>query len=112
MTQKGALFKGQKKRKTIPPNRHGKAATTRKGSVFSLRSPLYLPDSGFRNQSGFPFFPGKRFVKPSTTSKEMELDRVDIFSTCLFLHRSYFFSKSFSYIGSNSSDFEYKFGDC
>ncbi|XP_078430744.1 2,3-bisphosphoglycerate-dependent phosphoglycerate mutase [Wolffia australiana] len=48
MTQKGAMFKGQKKRKTIPPNRHGKAPTTRKG---------------------------KRFMKPSTTTKEMELDR-------------------------------------
>ncbi|CAA6672560.1 unnamed protein product [Spirodela intermedia] len=48
MTQKGALFKGQKKRKTIPPSRHGKTPATRKG---------------------------KRFVKPSTTTKEMELDR-------------------------------------
>nr|GLL20605.1 uncharacterized protein LOC109186893 [Ipomoea trifida] len=30
MTQKGDLFKGQKK-KSIPPNRHGKVPKTRKG---------------------------------------------------------------------------------
>ncbi|XP_038897231.1 uncharacterized protein LOC120085359 [Benincasa hispida] len=48
MTQKANLFKGQQKRKTIPPNRHGKIPQTRKG---------------------------KRFVKPSKTTKEMETDR-------------------------------------
>ncbi|KAJ0959847.1 hypothetical protein J5N97_014295 [Dioscorea zingiberensis] len=48
MTQKGSLFKGQQKRKTIPPNRHGKAASTRKG---------------------------KRFVKPSKITKDMDVDR-------------------------------------
>nr|AAS20983.1 unknown [Hyacinthus orientalis] len=48
MTQKGNLFKGIKKSKTIPPNRHGKVPTTRKG---------------------------KRFVKPSKTTKAMETDR-------------------------------------
>ncbi|EHA8587025.1 hypothetical protein COCNU_scaffold001324G000020 [Cocos nucifera] len=48
MTQKGNLFKGQKK-KTIPPNRHGKASHTRKG---------------------------KRFVKPSKVTKDIEADRV------------------------------------
>ncbi|KAI0526791.1 hypothetical protein KFK09_002382 [Dendrobium nobile] len=31
MTQKGDLFKGQKKKKVIPPNRHGKVSHTRKG---------------------------------------------------------------------------------
>ncbi|XP_020592489.1 uncharacterized protein LOC110033006 isoform X1 [Phalaenopsis equestris] len=31
MTQKGDLFKGQKKKKTIPPNRHGKTPHARKG---------------------------------------------------------------------------------
>ncbi|TYJ04687.1 hypothetical protein E1A91_A12G109000v1 [Gossypium mustelinum] len=40
MTQKGNLFKGQKKQKTIPPNRHG-----------------------------------KRVVKPSKMTKEMDADR-------------------------------------
>ncbi|XP_008778028.2 uncharacterized protein LOC103697867 [Phoenix dactylifera] len=47
MTQKGNLFKGQKK-KTIPPSRRGKAAHPRKG---------------------------KRFVKPCKVTKEIEADR-------------------------------------
>ncbi|KAK4842439.1 hypothetical protein QYF36_021699 [Acer negundo] len=48
MTQKGGLFKGQQKKKTIPPNRHGKAVQTRKG---------------------------KRNVKPSKVTKDMDVDR-------------------------------------
>ncbi|MBA0562818.1 hypothetical protein Golob_007839 [Gossypium lobatum] len=48
MTQKGNLFKGQKKQKTIPPNRHGKVPHIRKG---------------------------KRVVKPSKMTKEMDADR-------------------------------------
>ncbi|XP_042389350.1 uncharacterized protein LOC121981073 [Zingiber officinale] len=48
MTQKGSLFKGQQKRRTIPPNRHGKTSQTRKG---------------------------KKYLKPSKISKEMETDR-------------------------------------
>ncbi|KAJ8622717.1 hypothetical protein MRB53_031246 [Persea americana] len=48
MTQKANLFKGQQKKKSIPPNRHGKAPCTRKG---------------------------KKFVKPSKISKEMDTDR-------------------------------------
>ncbi|KAL5543606.1 hypothetical protein UlMin_007390 [Ulmus minor] len=48
MVQKGGLFKGQQKKKTIPPNRHGKVPQTRKG---------------------------KRFVKPSKVTHEMETDR-------------------------------------
>ncbi|KAG9459616.1 hypothetical protein H6P81_004124 [Aristolochia fimbriata] len=48
MTQKANLFKGQKKRKTIPPNRHGKTPVTRKG---------------------------KKIVKPSNITKEMDIDR-------------------------------------
>ncbi|PKA55393.1 hypothetical protein AXF42_Ash006595 [Apostasia shenzhenica] len=48
MTQKGDLFKGMKKRKTIPPNRHGKVPQTRKG---------------------------KRFMKPSNVTKDMEASR-------------------------------------
>ncbi|XP_074576043.1 uncharacterized protein LOC141832439 [Curcuma longa] len=48
MTQKGSLFKGQQKRRTIPPNRHGKTSQTRKG---------------------------KKYLKPSKISKEMEADR-------------------------------------
>ncbi|CAN0917275.1 hypothetical protein LINGRAHAP2_LOCUS30192 [Linum grandiflorum] len=48
MTQKAALFKGQQKKKTIPPSRHGKAPKIRKG---------------------------KRNVKPSKTTSEMETDR-------------------------------------
>ncbi|XP_059651907.1 uncharacterized protein LOC132299371 [Cornus florida] len=48
MTQKANLFKGQKKKKSIPPNRHGKIPQTRKG---------------------------KRAVKPSKVTKEMDADR-------------------------------------
>lgn len=48
MTQKGNLFKGQQKKKSIPPNRHGKALQTRKG---------------------------KRVVKPSKVTKDMDTDR-------------------------------------
>ncbi|KAL1300497.1 hypothetical protein HN51_045146 [Arachis hypogaea] len=48
MTQKSNLFKGQKKNKSVPPNRHGKAPSVRKG---------------------------KRFVKPSKLTKEMDADR-------------------------------------
>ncbi|PWA42727.1 hypothetical protein CTI12_AA541760 [Artemisia annua] len=49
MTQKATLFKGQQKRKTIPPSRHGKAPKTRKG---------------------------KRVVKPGKVTKEMDSERV------------------------------------
>ncbi|KAL3651887.1 hypothetical protein CASFOL_004889 [Castilleja foliolosa] len=48
MTQKGTLFKGQKKKKSIPLNRHGKITHNRKG---------------------------KRVVKPSKVTKEMEADK-------------------------------------
>ncbi|GJU51607.1 2,3-bisphosphoglycerate-dependent phosphoglycerate mutase [Tanacetum coccineum] len=48
MTQKATLFKGQQKRKTIPPSRHGKAPKTRKG---------------------------KRVVKPGKVTKEMDSER-------------------------------------
>ncbi|XP_047150559.1 uncharacterized protein LOC124822581 [Vigna umbellata] len=54
MTQKANLFKGKAKKKSIPPNRHGKAPVTRKG---------------------------KRFVKPSKVTKEMDADRVSPFSS-------------------------------
>ncbi|RVW40777.1 hypothetical protein CK203_080717 [Vitis vinifera] len=49
MTQKSNLFKGQPKRKVIAPNRHGKPCQTRKG---------------------------KRVVKPSKVTKEMDADRI------------------------------------
>ncbi|CAA0827235.1 Unknown protein [Striga hermonthica] len=49
MTQKANLFKGQQKKKSIPPNRHGKVAYTRKG---------------------------KRVVKPSKVTKDMETDKL------------------------------------
>ncbi|KAG5013783.1 Ubiquitin-like modifier-activating enzyme atg7 [Glycine soja] len=48
MTQKANLFKGKAKKKSIPPNRHGKVPVTRKG---------------------------KRFVKPSKVTKDMDTDR-------------------------------------
>lgn len=46
--QKSNQFKGQQKRKTIAPNRHGKSIQTRKG---------------------------KRNVKPTKMTKEMDTDR-------------------------------------
>ncbi|KAJ9558258.1 hypothetical protein OSB04_012872 [Centaurea solstitialis] len=48
MTQKANLFKGQQKRKTIPPSRHGKAPKTRKG---------------------------KRAIKPAKVTQEMDTDK-------------------------------------
>ncbi|KAJ7949238.1 2,3-bisphosphoglycerate-dependent phosphoglycerate mutase [Quillaja saponaria] len=48
MTQKANLFKGQQKKKSIPPSRHGKIPPIRKG---------------------------KRYVKPSKVSKDMDIDR-------------------------------------
>ncbi|XP_057522026.1 uncharacterized protein LOC130802137 [Amaranthus tricolor] len=48
MTQKAKLFKGQQKKKSIPPNRHGKASQIRKG---------------------------KRVIKPSKISKDMDDNR-------------------------------------
>uniref|UniRef100_A0A7N2R2E5 Uncharacterized protein n=1 Tax=Quercus lobata TaxID=97700 RepID=A0A7N2R2E5_QUELO len=50
MTQKANLFKGQQKKKSVPPNRHGKPSVTRKG---------------------------KRFVKPAKVTKEMDVDRLN-----------------------------------
>ncbi|KAF8403767.1 hypothetical protein HHK36_011872 [Tetracentron sinense] len=48
MTQKTSLFKGKQKKKSIPPSRHGKPPPSRKG---------------------------KRVVKPSKITKEMDADR-------------------------------------
>ncbi|CAJ2655147.1 hypothetical protein L195_g025559 [Trifolium pratense] len=48
MTQKSTLFKGQAKKKSIPANRHGKVPQTRKG---------------------------KRNIKPSKVTKDMDADR-------------------------------------
>ncbi|KAL8260225.1 hypothetical protein R6Q59_028178 [Mikania micrantha] len=48
MTQKAALFKGQQKRKSVPPSRHGKTPKTRKG---------------------------KRVVKPAKITEQMDKDR-------------------------------------
>ncbi|KAJ4965325.1 hypothetical protein NE237_017174 [Protea cynaroides] len=48
MTQKANLFKGQQKHKSIPPNRHGKQSQIRKG---------------------------KRSLKPSKITKDMDADR-------------------------------------
>ncbi|KAF3437350.1 hypothetical protein FNV43_RR20103 [Rhamnella rubrinervis] len=63
MTQKSALFKGQQKRKTIPPNRHGKAPVTRKG---------------------------KRIVKPSKFTKEMDTDRSLVLKLTLWFRLFYY----------------------
>ncbi|KAG2263411.1 hypothetical protein Bca52824_070490 [Brassica carinata] len=48
MTQKSNQFKGQQKKKTVALNRHGKSVKTRKG---------------------------KRYMKPSKTTKELDTDR-------------------------------------
>ncbi|KAL8154985.1 uncharacterized protein LOC141661389 [Apium graveolens] len=48
MTQKSSLFKGKQKKKIAPPSRHGKAPAIRKG---------------------------KRAIKPSKVTKEMDASR-------------------------------------
>ncbi|KAK9128766.1 hypothetical protein Syun_017563 [Stephania yunnanensis] len=48
MALKSDLFKGQKKKKIVPPNRHGKPSVTRKG---------------------------KRIVKPLKFTRDMDADR-------------------------------------
>ncbi|CAM0880902.1 unnamed protein product [Alopecurus aequalis] len=48
MTQKQTMFKGQTKKKSIPPSRHGKAPHIRKG---------------------------KRVVKPTKFTKDMDADK-------------------------------------
>lgn len=42
MTQKANLFKGQQKRKSIPPSRHGKIPVTRKGSILTSSQSRFL----------------------------------------------------------------------
>lgn len=59
MTQKSNQFKGQQKKKSVPPSRHGKATRIRKG---------------------------KRNVKPSKVTADMETDRVRPLFINLFLH--------------------------
>jgi len=100
MTQKGNLFKGIKKSKTIPPNRHGKVPSTRKGILFyctilnihTLKSSdFYVLWSNFVFLHLFFFFrlwPGKRFVKPSKVTKEMDADRVNFLDipSVFFMH--------------------------
>ena len=42
MTQKANLFKGQQKKKSVPPNRHGKPSVTRKGNNLALRVCVFV----------------------------------------------------------------------
>lgn len=87
MTQKGSLFKGIKKKKSIPPNRHGKVPSTRKGLMIGRFYSLffiYFYDLVLIYLSllllvaywASIYITGKRFVKPSKVTKEMETDRV------------------------------------
>ncbi|KAF0897857.1 hypothetical protein E2562_001583 [Oryza meyeriana var. granulata] len=62
MTQKQSLFKGQGKKKTIPPNRHGKAPHVRKGTRRQIDWCSVLP---WR----------KRAVKPTKFTKDMDADK-------------------------------------
>ncbi|GAB2218932.1 hypothetical protein Drorol1_Dr00002165 [Drosera rotundifolia] len=82
MTQKVNQFKGQQKRRTIPPNRHGRAPITRKGSGISvplIRRLVLVCGSLFDWLSliwrcvVFGVV-GKRVVKPSKISKELDAD--------------------------------------
>lgn len=83
MTQKGDMFKGQQKKK-IPPNRHGKAAHIRKGIIyyrlaacFKFLLLLILPLTLFYEAALMKsFVAGKRVVKTSNFSKEMDANRV------------------------------------
>nr|XP_034592589.1 uncharacterized protein LOC117854491 isoform X1 [Setaria viridis] len=62
MTQKQTMFKGQSKKKTIPPNRHGKAPHVRKGTRA-------------RTDRGVPHVLGKRVVKPTKFTKDMDAEK-------------------------------------
>lgn len=85
MTQKAALFKGQKKRKTIPPSRHGKAPKTRKGLFYFYFCKLIsVVFQGFIMI--FIEFAGKRVIKPAKVTKEMDTEHVSYIS---FLYNFY-----------------------
>ena len=91
MTQKANLFKGQQKKKSVPLNRHGKASLTRKGThlclcVYVFVCVLYIN----LTMCVFFFGAGKRNVKPSKVTKEMDVDRVcpifpSLFSNTIFI---------------------------
>lgn len=85
MTQKANLFKGQQKKKTIPANRHGKNPHVRKGTCLLVSE--YLRASITVSRVGFNliFFAGKRFVKPSKMTKDMDTDRVSFLSASFAL---------------------------
>ena len=82
MTQKANLFKGQQKKKSVPPNRHGKPSVTRKGNYLALRVCVFVYGKvRYLTVCLFVFFffmvcAGKRFVKPAKVTKEMDVDRV------------------------------------
>ena len=80
MTQKSNQFKGQQKKKTVAPNRHGKAIQNRKGIHLNRSGFLFLRFSS----SSCVVLTGRRYMKPSKTTKELDTDRVS--SICSFLH--------------------------
>ena len=97
MTQKANLFKGQQKKKSVPPNRHGKPSVTRKGNYLALRVCVFVYGK-VRYSMCICFFlvcAGKRFVKPAKVTKEMDVDRVCPIFYSLSKYYFYFFFYKF-----------------
>ncbi|KAF8661515.1 hypothetical protein HU200_056935 [Digitaria exilis] len=83
MTQKQTMFKGQSKKKTVPPNRHGKAPHIRKG---------------------------KRVVKPTKFTNDMDAEKhstrlIEILAPAAAACPYFMFSASSSTKELTSSDF-------
>ena len=99
MTQKANLFKGQQKKKSVPPNRHGKPSVTRKGNYLALHVCVFclwkIPVLDSMCICFCFFFvlvcAGKRFVKPAKVTKEMDVDRVCPIFYSLSKYYFYFF---------------------
>ena len=102
MTQKANLFKGQQKKKSVPPNRHGKPSVTRKGNYLALHVCVFclwkIPVLDSMCICFCFFFlvcAGKRFVKPAKVTKEMDVDRVCLIFYSLSKYYFYFFFTNF-----------------
>ncbi|CAO2184956.1 unnamed protein product [Urochloa humidicola] len=87
MTQKQTLFKGQSKKKTVPPNRHGKAPHVRKGTRAGIDlcvvhrldlvplCLLFSVDFVGCPRTTCGGTEGKRVVKPTKFTKDMDADK-------------------------------------
>jgi hypothetical protein len=84
MTQKQSLFKVKSKKKSVPPNRHGKAAHIRKGmlcangygSASLIGSSSVTPSRACSTDLFSIGCAGKRVVKPKKFTEDMDADKV------------------------------------